>query len=147
MNPLRAAFDTLVAGHDRLAAAIAALSPLLGVDPPLETAPAELVVASTAKALKPGRTPKRTAKKGKAAKKVKSAKGKGSRPRITPETIARIQAMDGQGKTVKEIVAACRVSAPTVTKYANAAPVKLNGGKPEPVAVGRTDPRTGRPWV
>lgn len=147
MNPLRAAFDTLVAGHDRLAAAIAALSPLLGVEPPLEPAPTELVVAAPAKALKPGRTPKRSVKKVKATKKARPAKGTGSRPRITPETIARIQAMDGQGKTVKEIVAACGVSAPTVTKYANAAPVKLNGAKPESATVGRTDPRTGRPWV
>lgn len=50
----------------------------------------------------------------------KPAKPKGTRPRISPETIAKIQAMDGQGNPIKQICVACGVSAPTVKKYAKA---------------------------
>jgi len=121
----------LEAQRARLDTAIAGLRPLL-------EAPA---VATNDE---PVSRPKRRVKKThvRATKKVKLAKGKWSRSRVTPETIAKIQAMDGQGKPVKEIAAACGVSAPTVTKYANAAPVKTSA----PPA-GKTDPKTGRPWV
>ena len=120
----------LEAQRARLDTAIAGLRPLI-------EAPA--VATNGVPVSRPKMREKKTHTRG--ARKTKPAKA-GSRPRVTPEMIAKIQAMDGQGKPVKEIAAACGVSAPTVTKYANAAPVKAT----TPPA-GKTDPKTGRPWV
>jgi hypothetical protein len=74
---------------------------------------------------------------------ARPAKGKGSRPRVTPETIARIQAMDGQGKPIGEIAAACGVSTPTVKKYADMKPVPRSAGNGAPIAAAPAK----RPWV
>lgn len=108
----------LLAERAQLDALIAALAPFIAQAPPANGF---------------------VAKKGKQAKAAKKITG--SRPRITPETIAKIQAMDGQGKRQGDIAAACGVSIPTVKKYANAKSVKVAP------SVGKVDPRTGRPWV
>ena len=142
VNPLRAAFETLVAGRDRLAAAVDALAPLLDAAPIADSrSTAQLVEdAAPAKALPAGRKTKR--------QKVAKAKPAKSRRGISNETIAKIQALDAKGKPQTEIAEACGVSIPTVKKYSDAAPVaRTNGDKPAPIPAAKTDPRTGRPWV
>jgi len=150
VTPLRAAFETLVAGRDRLAVAIAALSPLLDGESLVESAPPAASIAATGpvKALPAGRRKQRAAKavpKPKGTRRRKSATG---RRGISDETIAKIQALDAKGKPQTEIAEACGVSIPTVKKYADAAPVApTNSDKPAPVVAAKTDPRTGRPWI
>jgi len=124
---------SLLTERQQLDQLITALEPFIMIVPPANGDRGVRETASTKRA-----SPvKKSRKGGKPAKTIT-----GTRPRISPETIAKIQAMDSQGKTIKEIAAACGVSAPTVTKYANAAPVKTT----MPPA-GKTDPKTGRPWV
>lgn len=135
VTSLPEALATLVAWRDRLTEAVGVLSPLIGAAAPaveLEQLPARRPVRAL-----PAPKPGRVATNGKVATRGNSAalkpakrpaKGKGSRPRVTPETIAKIQAMDGQGKPIAEIAAACGVSTGSVRKFADMKPVARPAG-------------------
>lgn len=156
VTDMRGVLAQLVSQRDRINAAIGGIRILLGDD---EAPEAEVVAERKAlpapKRRRRARTVKASAKKPK-ARATREAKTPGTRRGIAPETIARIQELDGQGKPRYEIARLCGVSAPTVAKYADAPavrsvakpadPPKTNGAVPTMAAPAK-DSRTGRVWI